>query len=72
MYVSTHNIFLIFHQIFFALSAGFCYNICVSILMENKIDYNEYSTINNMNYNEAIKILKSLEFDNVSVIRTIK
>ena len=48
------------------------YNICVSILMENKIDYNEYSTINNMNYNEANKILKSLEFDNVSVIRTIK
>ena len=48
------------------------YNICESILMENKIDYNEYSTINNMSYNVASNILKSLVFDNVSVIRTIK
>lgn len=48
------------------------YNICESILMENKIDYNEYSTINNMSYNIANDILKSLVFDNVSVIRTIK
>ncbi len=48
------------------------YNICESILMENKIDYNEYSTINNMSYNIANNILKSLVFDNVSVIRTIK
>ena len=48
------------------------YNICESILMENKIDYNEYSSILNMDYDKAIDILKQFNFDNVSVIRTIK
>ena len=40
--------------------------------MENKIDYNEYSSILNMDYDKAIDILKQFNFDNVSVIRTIK
>lgn len=48
------------------------YNICESLLIEGKIDYNEYSTILNMNFEEANKILKSLVFDNVSIIRTVK
>ena len=48
------------------------YNISESLLMDGKIDFNEYSTIKNMNYNTALSILNSLSFDNTSVIRTIK
>lgn len=48
------------------------YNICSSILLSNKPNYTEYSYINNMNYKEAKRILDLFEFDNVSVIRTIK
>ena len=48
------------------------YDICISLMMINKVNYKEYSQINNMDYNEALKILKSIHSDNVSIIRTIK
>ena len=34
--------------------------------------YNEYSEINNMNYETAKKILDNINFDNVSIIKTVK
>ena len=48
------------------------YNICESLLNENKVKYNEYSDIINMDYKTAKDILNSLYFDNTSIIRTIK
>jgi hypothetical protein len=48
------------------------YNICESIIMDNKVNYNEYSYINNMNFEEANRILKLLTFDNTCIIKTIK
>ncbi len=48
------------------------YNICSSILLDNKVDYNEYSEINNMNYETAKKILDNFNYDNVSIIKTVK
>ena len=48
------------------------YIICESIVMDEKLDYNEYTKIDNMTYDVAYKILKSFEFDNISIIRTIK
>ena len=48
------------------------YDICESILLEGKINYNEYTDIINMNYEEAKRILDAFVFDNVSIIRTIK
>ena len=48
------------------------YNICESILMDGKVDFNEYTHILEMNYIEANKILSKFSFDNVSILRTIK
>ncbi len=48
------------------------YNICTSIIYDGKVNYNEYSYINNMKYTEAKRILNLFNFDNVSIIRTIK
>lgn len=48
------------------------YNICSSLIYDNKVNYNEYSDIINMDYKVARDILKSICFDNASVIRTIK
>ena len=48
------------------------YVICISLMMDNEIEYNKYSEIMNLNYDEALRILNILEFDNVSIIRTIK
>ncbi len=48
------------------------YNICESILIDGKVDFNEYSQIKNMNYKTALSILKSIKYDNTSIIRTIK
>ena len=48
------------------------YNICSSILLDNKVDYNEYSEINNMNYETAKKILDNFDFENVSIVKTVK
>lgn len=48
------------------------YNICESILMDDKVDYNEYTHISNMTYEEASNILNSFKYENVCVVRTIK
>ena len=48
------------------------YNIVDSILFEDRVNYNEYDDINNMDYNIALDIINSLNFDNVSIIKTIK
>lgn len=48
------------------------YEICMSLMVDNKINYNEYSDIVNMSYIEANRILKLIYFDNESIIKTIK
>ncbi len=48
------------------------YIICESIMLDDKINYNDYSKINNMSYKETINILNTLDFDNISIVRTIK
>ena len=48
------------------------YNICDSILLDGKVNFNEYSDIMNMDYKTTISILKSITYDNTCVIRTIK
>lgn len=48
------------------------YIISESIMLDEKLDYNEYSKIDNMTYENACELLKSFEFDNISIIRTIK
>lgn len=48
------------------------YNICTSILYDGKVNYKEYSYINNMTYEEAKRILDLFDFNNTSIIRTIK
>lgn len=48
------------------------YNICESILIDGKVNFNEYSYINDMNYETAKDILDSMYFDKTSIIRTIK
>lgn len=48
------------------------YIITVSLMTDGKIDYNEYRRINSMKYSEALRILKLINFDNTSLIRTIK
>ncbi len=47
------------------------YNICMSLLVDGYINYNEYSTINNMTYKEAKRIMNLLKFDNYSIIKCI-
>ncbi len=48
------------------------YIISASLMKFNTIDFNEYSKLSNLKYEEAIKILNLLNFDNVSIIKTIK
>ena len=48
------------------------YNICTSLLYDGKVNYNEYSYINNMSFKEAKRILGLFNFDNISIIKTIK
>ena len=48
------------------------YIICESIIMDEGLDYNEYSKINDMTFEKANEVLKSLEFDNISIVKTIK
>ncbi len=47
------------------------YNICMSLLVDGYINYNEYSDIINLNYDEACRIIKLLAFDNYSIIKCI-
>lgn len=48
------------------------YDLCLSILFDNKIDYKEYSLINNMNYDEAKRVLGLIDTTNYSVVKTSK
>lgn len=48
------------------------YNITMSLMIDGKIDYNEYKTISDMNYEEALRILSLINLDNISIIKTIK
>lgn len=48
------------------------YNISVQLLLNNKIDFKEYSLINNMSYKEISRIIKIINNDNIAVVRTIK
>lgn len=48
------------------------YNIVDFILQDGKVNFNEYTDIINMNYEIANDIVNSLDFDNVSIIRTVK
>lgn len=48
------------------------FNICTQILTQDKIDYDEYSKINNLDYNVACKLIKLIDFSNRSIIKTIK
>ncbi len=48
------------------------YDITMSLLIDNKIDFDEYSYCMNMKYEEARRILSLIEFDNECVIKTIK
>ena len=48
------------------------YNICESILMDGKVNYNEYNDISNMDYKTLESMIKELSFENISIIKTIK
>lgn len=48
------------------------YIICTSLLKNNKINYKEYEDIENMTYDTANDILKCINYDNFSIIKTIK
>ncbi len=47
------------------------YNICMSLMVDGYINYKEYSDIVNLNYAEAQRIIKLLNFDNYSIIKFI-
>lgn len=48
------------------------YLICVSLMKYNRIDFDDYSKTINMSYKEAKRILSLINFDNISIIKTIK
>ena len=48
------------------------YLISYSLMVHNKIDYNSYTYINNLNYKKALEVLKSINMDNTSIIKTVK
>ena len=48
------------------------YNICESILMDGFVDYKELTHIKEMNYEVASSILSKFDYENVSILRTIK
>lgn len=48
------------------------YLLSLSLMMDNKIDYNEYDKLINLKYKEASRIMKLINYDNTSIIRTIK
>ncbi len=52
------------------------YTICTSLMMDGKIDFDIYNSVNNMNYEECLRILDiicgEIREDNISVIKTIK
>ncbi len=48
------------------------YLISLSLMIDNKIDYKEYNKLMNMDYKEAKRIIKLINYDNISIVRTIK
>lgn len=52
------------------------YNICTSLMMHGKIDYDIYNSVNDMNFNSCVNILNiicdNINKDNISVIKTNK
>ena len=48
------------------------YNISNSIMIDGKIDFDEYYHIDEMTYEKCIELLNSITYDNISIIRTIK
>ena len=48
------------------------YLISLSLMTDGKIDYDEYDKLVKLNYKEAVRIMKLINYDNISVIRTIK
>ena len=48
------------------------YLLSLSLMIDNKIYYNEYDKLIALNYKEASRIMKLINFDNTSIIRTIK
>ena len=48
------------------------YMISVSLMINNYLDYDEYSLLKNMDYNTVIDIINKLNFDNDCIIKTIK
>ena len=48
------------------------YDICDMLVRDNKINYNEYTEILNMSYDQAKKIQEEIKPKNISVIRAIK
>ena len=48
------------------------YLLSLSLMIDNKIDYNEYDKLIALNYKEASRIMKLINFDKTSIIRTIK
>lgn len=48
------------------------YNITMSLMIDGKIDYNEYKTISDMTYEEALRIISLINTDNTSIIKTVK
>ena len=48
------------------------YNICISTVYADKIDFDEYYHIDEMTYEKCKEIMNSITYDNVSIIRTIK
>lgn len=48
------------------------YIISYALMVDNKIDYNDYTKIIELDYNKALYVLKNINSDNTSVIKTIK
>jgi len=48
------------------------YDLCSSILYEDKINYHEYSDLMSTTYKEAKRILETIDYSNISIIRTSK
>ena len=48
------------------------YNICMSLMVDGYINYKEYSQIINLDYKEALRIIKLLKFDNYSIVKCIE
>lgn len=48
------------------------YIISTSLMMDNKIDFNEYDKIANLNYDEVVRVMKLIDNTNIAIVRTSK